>query len=250
MASLSWPHLREFSLVGRFPMSDNKSIILSLLAVMPNLRILTLKQSRTKGNERKVVVPEHATLPSRGILRHLQELTLTYPNSDDAIFEHIPHNLRRLSLRDWMRHYCFHDPIMSPQSWGMRSPIPSSSGLLEILRRLRLPQLEELEIVYKASDDDRPLFEHIAAAYPLLNSSEIHRYRSESSGPPTYTFQPLSALRHLQKVRAYFNPVNKFHPYGVPEIFIPTAFRAELDGYLRMLALVLRPQPSALRKAT
>ncbi|KAI0314965.1 hypothetical protein OF83DRAFT_1134299 [Amylostereum chailletii] len=242
LITLSWTHLHELSLVGRFSLFNERFPIHSILVAMPNLRILHLKLSRVKGQEQQVVLPKHTDLGSHTIIPHLEDFTLTYPDTEDAIFDHIRPNLRRLSLRDWMRHYNFLDSVINPGRWSMASPIPSSSSLLAILRRFSSPELEQLEIIYQTDGDDMHLMQFIATAYPLLTKLEIHRYRGTGSGPiEANIFAPLSTLRHLREVRAYFEPIHGFHPHAL-WLDIPQAFLDELDDYVAAFARALYPQ--------
>ncbi|KAI0314962.1 hypothetical protein OF83DRAFT_1285202 [Amylostereum chailletii] len=222
MASLSWPHLQELFLIGKPPLS--KSSILM------------------EGQDHEVIIPKDAVVPLHTIISFIEELTLTYPNLDDIFFEHIPSELRRLSLRDCPRNYHFIDPVFTPHRWDLISPIPSSEDLLRILRRLHLPRLEELEIVYQANDDERALLAHIAISFPLLKRLELYRYRGTSPGPiVSDIFKPLSALPHLQDVRAYFEPLNGFHPHTI-WLSIPETSIDELHANLSAFAHALYPQ--------
>ncbi|KAI1792794.1 hypothetical protein LXA43DRAFT_316447 [Ganoderma leucocontextum] len=91
----------------------------------------------------------------------------------------------QLSLRDHPRVYHQYTrgrPVGDgPKRQPWHTPILLDCEILSILRRMELPLLRSLEIVYEITeeDSDSELLSYIVGTFPHLEHLEVHRYRGE-----------------------------------------------------------------------
>ncbi|KAI0312591.1 hypothetical protein OF83DRAFT_1145378 [Amylostereum chailletii] len=197
MAKVHWPCLLELRLWGRYPEAEELKNIVPALSMMPHLRDLELVAGHPDQSDRVRVWSESAA-PVPDFVQ-LRTFKLSYPNSHDLIFSHLPPTLRHLSLRDEPRHYHF-DPRLSRGELHLSSPIPSSSELLQILSQCRFDELYTLEVVYRADDAERELLAYIASEFSCLDTLEVHRYekRLMDMAELARILSPLQRLRVLR----------------------------------------------------
>ena len=178
MAELCWPHLREFVLTGRYVDFDQADSLPVFLSSLPHLQVLSVLIARDDIISRAPILGQNPS-PST-VLSGLRSLEVAYPATDDSIFSINTTHLRRLSLRDWPRHYTkFAYQRSYTNYWA--SPILNSEETLAVLHRMDLPKLTSLELAYEVqelrSDDD--LLAYIGHTFPGLTYLELHRYRAD-----------------------------------------------------------------------
>lgn len=175
LAKLHWPRLRALFFYGRaWPSATMPPITLS--PVMPGLRDLTINLSDS--TPCTMMCP-----PGRDYIYawdNLESLCISSPDPEDAIYDHLPSTIRTLSLNYWPHFY------VQKHYWllGFIDNVPSynaalgSTSMLSILRRCHIPELNCLELEYRADDDDDDLWRYIASAFPQLTHLRIFRLRS------------------------------------------------------------------------
>ncbi|TFK79226.1 hypothetical protein K466DRAFT_442619, partial [Polyporus arcularius HHB13444] len=178
MAELSWPHLLTLSIRGRYLTEAQVDSLPAFLMTLPRLQRLSVLVSRRKPISHPPVLGHIAC--TSVILSGLRSLTVAYPDPDDHIFSVDTTHLSHLSLRDWPRYY--HDHTYDRRlASGWARPILRSAQCLSILKRMDMPDLSSLEVVYLAdvagSDDD--LLTFITDGFPRLEHLELHRYRAD-----------------------------------------------------------------------
>ncbi len=178
MAEVSWPKLRELSIVGHYWGSEQDESLSVLLGALPCLEKLSIRICRGLIQERPPILGQHFTPHS--VLSGMRSLIVAYPDPDDSIFTIDTSHLFHFSICDWPRHYnslAYNHRYTAPGSY----PILSSAECLSILRRMKLPELTSLELVYLAdragADDD--LLQYVAITFPALAHLELHRYRAD-----------------------------------------------------------------------
>ena len=177
MAKLSWPELQDLSISGRYANADQKEALPLFLSSLTRLRKLSVTICRCGLPLRPPILGFDTT--SHITFDGLRSLTVAYPDPDDRIFSIDASHLRHLSLRDSPRYY--HDCSKNPQAWStFVTPILQSAECLSILRRMDMPRLSSLELVYLAdtagSDDE--LLSYVTHTYPHLSHLQLHRYRA------------------------------------------------------------------------
>ena len=203
MTEISWPKLLTLTIRGRYLSEAQAESLPAFLSTLPRLQKLSVSIFRRKPLVRPPILGQVAS-PST-VLAGLRSLTVAYPDPADAIFSVDTTRLTHLSLRDWPRYYY----NLSYDRWywtGWNRPILTSAECLSILKRMDMPDLSSLELVYLAdangSDDD--LLVYVTDTYPHLAHLELHRYRANreevvdyvSSLLPLYTLLMLSVVRH------------------------------------------------------
>ena len=177
MAELSWPNLRTLIIRGRYISESQADALPAFLSTLPRLQKLSVFNFRRKPLVRPSILGRVAA-PST-VLSGLRSLTVAYPDPDDDVFSVDSTHLLHLSLRDWPRYYHDHGYDRRVRS-GWARPILTSTECLSILKRMDMPELTSLELVYLAdqagSDDD--LLEYVTHTYPRLAHLELHRYRA------------------------------------------------------------------------
>lgn len=178
MAKLPWPSLRDLTIEGRYLNQAHADTLPILLSSLSQLSSLSVQVCRPPTVEMPRVLGSHPSPSS--ILVGLKSLTVACPNPNDDIFSVDATQINHLSLRDCPRYY--HHLSMKSlycAMWAM--PLLSPAECLSILKRMDLPRLSSLELVYRGngvgSDDE--LLRYIAATYPRLTHLELHRYRVE-----------------------------------------------------------------------
>ncbi|TFK82587.1 hypothetical protein K466DRAFT_500054 [Polyporus arcularius HHB13444] len=202
MAHLSWPALQELSICGRYLSEKQKEALPLFLSSVPRLHKLSITISRLGPTTRPYKLgPSNA---SHKTIAGLRSLTVAYPKPDDNIFSIDAAHLSHLSLRDFPRFY--HDCARTPVVTSMFTrPILRSAECLSILRRMDMPELSSLELVYLADTAgcDDELLTYITEAFPHLSQLELHRYRANREEVVDYAHiaQLLAAARGLRKIR-------------------------------------------------
>ncbi|PIL28954.1 hypothetical protein GSI_09001 [Ganoderma sinense ZZ0214-1] len=206
MAKVSWPCLRELHLHGRFRDMAQALSLQELLPTLTSLETLSILAARLKELKRPAVLSKASPLsPSHPpVLPALRSLTLAYPDPEDGIFSLDVTGLTHLSLRDWPRFY-----NLFAYSGRLRyrwcTAIHTPMQCLSILKRMEMPNLTSLELVYMTptAGADRDLLFHIIRSYPRLTRLEIHRYRLKRTERVPYLLiaRTLSAIKSLRVVR-------------------------------------------------
>ncbi len=181
LPSLSWPRLRELRLSGERPTAGLPTPLVSLFSNMPKLCVLALHFSLPDGMCRPLLLPRGSVSQVFSCLNKLEDLSVSFPNPDDTIYDNLPETLRRLSLR-CCPHHCvqqweLNDSLIL-RRWN--SPILSASELTQILRRCRTPSLDHLQVEYVADDEDTDaalVISTMASAFPVLRSLEMSQFR-------------------------------------------------------------------------
>ena len=197
MAAVQWPQLKELILTGRFIVVAQPASLHLLLRSMPALRVLSVQAARSRrigrrplftpafnstsssnGASRRVVPRGSSPAP---LLPELRSLTIAFPDPQDDVFSIDARHLTHLSLRDFPRYYHYFAQQIRVVERDWVFPILSPAECLSILKRLVMPSLDSLELVYEAPEagSDDELLTHVAEAYPRLSHLEIHRYRKD-----------------------------------------------------------------------
>ncbi|KAI0750229.1 hypothetical protein C8Q80DRAFT_1166757 [Daedaleopsis nitida] len=178
LSSLDWPRLRELRLYGeRGEMPDTP--IVSLLANLTNLQVLTLNLTDAHGVEGRPIWPRSIRMSFPW--PNLRRLSLSHPSAEDTIYSCLPETVQSLALRAW-QHQCSRrfNSIRFREGADLRAalPLPSPHTLLRVLSDVK-SDLEELEIEYRAdgTETEQDLLTVIVSRFPRLSSLEIHRYR-------------------------------------------------------------------------
>ncbi|KAI0365484.1 hypothetical protein BV20DRAFT_730002 [Pilatotrama ljubarskyi] len=245
-----WPQLRELYIQGdpeRAWMC--RTPLVSVLSRMPRLRVLSLKFAhRTDQSPRAIWPPDHimSALP----WPDLESLTISWPSTEDRVFQNLPTTLRHLSLRSWPRLYNARvQPRTSPLyhlPW-VRSA-PSSTDLLAVLRLCpKGIALQRLHLEYYARGvmDDAELLRYVPTVFPHLRSLHIHRY-SGAVGASAATVEEISAmmsrLQHLRVVRLYLDCKYRSYNRGVRGLRM--TFGTHIDSeFLKAAAVTLLRDP-------
>nr|VWP01519.1 Interferon-induced GTP-binding protein Mx [Ganoderma boninense] len=204
LEALSFPRLRELSLIGRRQHSNGQQDIpyISVLANMPRLQKLALTFSQPIGLPRQQIWPPD--MAAEFPCPDLEDLSVSYPHPEDDFYAHLPPTLRRLTLRCWPRHYLHlleHDRTYLTAEYGWYSPVLSSSEMLHILRRCPSHNIQHLEVEFEEDHSGRDLFFYISEAFPQLQYVVIHRYRPVGGVDVTSVAtlaQALAPLRYLR----------------------------------------------------
>ncbi|KAI0695083.1 hypothetical protein C8T65DRAFT_551628, partial [Cerioporus squamosus] len=202
MASLSWPALQDLSIRGRYWSEEQKDALPQFLSSIPRLRKLSVTVCRRGRTDRPPILGS-STVPHPTIAG-LRSLTVAYPDPADNIFSIDATRLRHLSLCDAPRFYCDLSQDETVSS-GFARPILHSAECLSILRRMDMPELSNLELVYLAntagSDDE--LLSYVIHTFPHLSHLELHRYRANRDEVVDYVHitKLLTGARNLRSVR-------------------------------------------------
>ncbi len=191
MARVPWPKLRELTVDGVYWTPEQIHSLPVLLCALPRLEKLSVCISRGEADEggRPPILGQHTT--PRTVLSGMRSLTVAYPNPDDDIFVIDTSYLSHLSICDWPRHYntlAYQRRYSPPYCY----PILSSSECLTILRRMDLPELSSLELVYLAdhAGADDELLQYITGTFFELSRLELHRYRADRKEEVDYVSGP------------------------------------------------------------
>ncbi|KAI0672454.1 hypothetical protein C8Q78DRAFT_970747, partial [Trametes maxima] len=179
LRSLDWPSLRELRLRGEYDtLKDGSSPLVSCIANMPRLRILSLEFALPAGRQPLPIWP--ADLHIDLLWPLLEELTVSFPVASDAIYAHLPHTLRCLSLTCYPHYGRDRPEYMADGRW--HSPLISVSDMLSILQRGDFPLLTKLKIEYQEDFAEAQLLRHIGIAFPELTTLKIFRNRERERG--------------------------------------------------------------------
>ncbi|KAI0695085.1 hypothetical protein C8T65DRAFT_584572 [Cerioporus squamosus] len=214
MASLSWPALQELSIRGRYFNEEQEQALPLFLSSIPRLRKLSVTICRRGRTDRPPILG--SSTGSHATIAGLRSLTVAYPDPADNIFSIDATRLRHLSLCDAPRFY--HDRSSDDAVWSeFAMPILHSAECLSILRRMDMPELSSLELVYLAdtagSDDE--LLSYVTQAFPHLSHLELHRYRANREEAVDYVHiaKLLTAARGLRRVRLNLDFHDDHGPY-------------------------------------
>ena len=157
-----------------------------LTAISPMLSFLSLEMYACQEITSRFRLFDSQTPGSNPPQFQLRSLTLAYPDPDDAIFDSSGTQLVHLGLCDFPRFYYQRASELARDAWS--APILSSAECLSILRRMQLPQLTSLALVYihDRSEDDLLSFLTQSQALPHLSHLELHRYRTSYPGTVPY----------------------------------------------------------------
>ncbi|KAI0634111.1 hypothetical protein C8Q77DRAFT_727973 [Trametes polyzona] len=182
MVAADWPNMNTLSLLGRYLNTEQSRTMPLLLDRMQNLRSLSVLTVQFEDDPRPVLTTD--SFNGSG----LQSLTIAYPNPHDPIFRSLSENLTSLSLRDSLprRYFVLHHHL--DKKLHQASPLPSSSECLTMLQAFSAPRLDTLELVYAPDDAEYELLGHIARAFPLLETLELHRYSGLKPDEPPDPF--------------------------------------------------------------
>ncbi|KAJ8475447.1 hypothetical protein ONZ51_g6561 [Trametes cubensis] len=195
MAELSWPRIQTLALHGRYITPGQPALLQSVLTRMPSLRSLRVQVAQLPAFSRPRLLNPLVSLD----FAELRSLTIAYPDPDDAIFSLKTPHLTHLSLRDEPRYYFYlRNRDFLPSS--AVAPILGASECLAILRRMDVPLLSSLELVYEADAGEHELLHHVSTSYPNLAQLELHRYRANDIDVVPYMSitSTLSKIRSLQ----------------------------------------------------
>ncbi|EIM89457.1 uncharacterized protein STEHIDRAFT_153319 [Stereum hirsutum FP-91666 SS1] len=182
------------------------------------------------------------TSPATPPLDSLLSLTLAYPNPADLIFDHLPLSLHHLSLTDCPRHYLLLDTSNPLHEYSYDSPILTSSELGGIVRRYNTPDLESLEVVYRADAAEVETLGMIARRSSGLKTLKMFRYVDSADDPVDDSLfaSALSPLQHLRHLYIHLNPPEtpQFRPgqSGDRRRIALAAFRKALQDTANMFA--------------
>ncbi|RPD61730.1 hypothetical protein L226DRAFT_461353 [Lentinus tigrinus ALCF2SS1-7] len=225
MSERLWLKLHSLSFHGEYVDVAQMEALSLFLSKLPRLRSLsvTVRQLRDTVHRRAPMLgrrpPDDPFQPASIRLR---SLTIAYPDPDDDIFSVDASDLRQLSLRDWPRYY---GNLTYRDSYGTRSPAPilTHAECLSILRRMDMPRLTSLELVYLVDPGvtDDELLSYIPHAFPHLEHLQLHRYRADREEHVDYEHiaKLLVAARSLRTVRLNLDLHGDHGPYCN---FVPT----------------------------
>ncbi|KAI0643913.1 hypothetical protein C8Q79DRAFT_161193 [Trametes meyenii] len=197
LSTFHWPALRELRLRGEYDcLKAGCSPIISFLGNMPQLRILALELALPTDQGPTPIWPEDLLVDLPWPL--LEELTVSFPVTDDAIYSNLPPTLRRLSLVCYP-HYMRNLPMYTA-SGRWHSPLISASDVLSILRKCHLPLLTKLKLEYQEDWAEEQLLRHVGVAFPELVCLKIFRNRVWERGelPLDMIIESLSPLSRLR----------------------------------------------------
>ncbi|KAJ7744795.1 hypothetical protein DFH07DRAFT_834304 [Mycena maculata] len=193
-SSLGWRSLRELYIAGYWPDPADASL-LSILLMMPNLRIVSLRWRPTVPSQHFYVAPRDI-LPSfltSTFLPRLQQLEIASLSPGDQMISILPRGMEKLVVteyptpRDLFRH---------PQN------ILRASEFLGMLLGVHLPAVTHLELWYKTDIADEQLLRHLPLAFPSLQYLEVRRFvtpEMDATWNPGHILQEvLSELKHLR----------------------------------------------------
>ena len=203
MAEMAWPRLTDLSIYGRYLNQLQVDSLPLLLLSLHDLRRLSITICRDDTIGRAPILGP--TTPDESVLSGLESLTVAYPDPMDAIFAVSTADLTRLSIRDWPRYYNGLGGGRRYEDELWDAPLLSPNECLAILKRMEMPLLSSLELVYMVdkADTDNELLSYVTTSFPRLSYLEVHRYRADREeavahvSPPQFvTFIPLYSLSH------------------------------------------------------
>ncbi|KAI0630108.1 hypothetical protein C8Q77DRAFT_241141 [Trametes polyzona] len=214
LGATDWPKLRSIRTRGECPLEATP--LVRAFGRMPALEELVLRMPSTSQVARTALLPPDWTGPIPW--PNLKTLFVSYPDPHDPVYSLLPPaGLRRLELRCWPRRY-FHflrweRPTMYHLGWHDR--ILTASGMIEILSRCRVHDLEALDVEFEEDGRDVELFRLIASQFPNLTTLTVFRYRAPRH-PDAHMLEigrALSPLLHLRTLRLHLDFKSAPHPY-------------------------------------
>ncbi|KAJ7831424.1 hypothetical protein B0H14DRAFT_2804893, partial [Mycena olivaceomarginata] len=192
--SLEWNGLRELQLVGYWPDRAELSLY-SVLLVLPNLRILSLRhQSATSGHRDPIVPADILASASEIFLPQLRQFEVATLVQEECVLSILPPGLEKLSV------------IVYPERSDYRYPsnIRRASEFLGMLAGVYLPAVTHLQLWYQTDASDNIFLHRLPAAFPSLRTLEIHRFMGQNMDDewnPASVFQTL--LPHWKDLRVF-----------------------------------------------
>ena len=188
-----WPRLVELRLSGEYPAGLSLPFI-SILSNMSNLHVLALHFTVPFNTIKQPLWSSRHTTRTTCLWPELVDFSVSFPDPDDQIYNHLPDSIRRLSLR-CCPHHCFHCwQSYEPKRWS--SPILSASELLHILQRCNTPLLDALRIDYVEEGTGPGVLQQLPALFPVLTTLEVNRFR-ERGGRDASIVRPYPLFRFL-----------------------------------------------------
>ena len=141
------------------------------------------RQSKHPPSSTQPVVPMlDQDISPESLLPELRSLEIAFPDPMDDIFAIPMPHLTHLSLRDHPRFYhllCTGGAVSEgPKRESWYYPLLLATEMLQLLKRLQLPSLKSLELVYLTpEEEDDELLSYVVDAFPCLEHIEVHRYR-------------------------------------------------------------------------
>ncbi|TBU27487.1 hypothetical protein BD311DRAFT_665176 [Dichomitus squalens] len=208
MSEWQWPHLRELRL--RREWNPNPPVsYLSLLAAMPNLRVLILDLALVTGELDHTHPLWPPGLDMTFPLPYLSRLSVSHPHAKDELYYRLPLSIQELSL------CCY--PHKSEKAWVDRQPIYAvqeyeyplltSTDLRSLLETCCLPRLIRLDIEHQADRLELDLLHSIAVLFLRLSWLQVHRYRLREVSEVSYARLSLDKLLTLTHHRMMMNSV-------------------------------------------
>ncbi|RDX52530.1 hypothetical protein OH76DRAFT_1345164 [Lentinus brumalis] len=210
MLDRSWPKLQKLWFHGSYADATQMEALPLLISRLPRLEDLSVTVRQRDGPVRRAPILGYrsaSNAPFRPANIRLRSLIVAYPDPKDDIFSVDITDLSHLSLRDYPRYYynlTYHEP---DNDFGTGSPAPilTNAECLSILRRMDMPRLTSLELVYftdpGGADDE--LLSYICHAFPSLAHLQLHRYRADRDEHVDYEriARILTAARSLRTIR-------------------------------------------------
>lgn len=167
-SSLGWGSLRELYIAGYWPDPADTSL-LSILLMMPNLRIASLQCHPAAPSQPFHVVPlDILTISTPGIfLPHLQQLEIASLSPGDRIISILPPGLEKLAVTEY-------PPL--PDLYRHPRNILRASQFLDTLLGVYLPAVTHLELWYMTDTADERFLRFLPHAFPSLQYLEMRRF--------------------------------------------------------------------------
>ncbi|KAI0643920.1 hypothetical protein C8Q79DRAFT_914327 [Trametes meyenii] len=183
LSSARFPALRELHLRGDYRTTGSPPLsYVQVFANMPRLRYLDLRLGQVFDDPVPPLWPPGLDVPFPW--PELEHITISHPVVNDRIYANLPPSLRSLTLRSfphfatsvWM--YGLNNS--SGDRWSNFELLPASQMEL-IVRKLRLPSLEGLEIEYQEDGAEDDLLQYITSTFQTMTTITIRRARREDS---------------------------------------------------------------------
>ncbi|KAI0708670.1 hypothetical protein C8Q76DRAFT_799900 [Earliella scabrosa] len=215
MAEMAWPRLTDLSIYGRYLNQSQVDSLPLLLSSLHHLRRLSITICRDDTIGRAPILGP--TTPDESVLSGLESLTVAHPDPMDAIFAVSTADLTRLSIRDWPRYYNGLGGGRRYEDELWDAPLLSPNECLAILKRMEMPLLSSLELVYMVdkADADNELLSYVTSSFPKLSHLEVHRYRAdrEEAVAHTHIAELLAAATSLRTVHLNLDFPDDHGPY-------------------------------------
>ncbi|KAJ7714416.1 hypothetical protein DFH07DRAFT_863415 [Mycena maculata] len=188
-SSLGWNSLRELYTEGYWPDPADISL-LSILLMMPNLRIASLRFHPSYRGESFYVVP---SAPAGLFLPHLQRLEIASLLPGDHLLSVLPSGLENLAVIEYPP---------PPDLYRHPQNILSASAFLDALRGVYLPAVTHLELWYVTDASDERFLRYLPHTFPSLRYLEMRRFigpgMDDTWNPGSILQDVLWELKHLR----------------------------------------------------